>query len=59
MCADCWGVKDATRARRWLPGPRTESLFGFGWLDPLNLLLAFGIAVVVVLVAVYALTQWI
>ena len=59
MCADCWGVKDATRARRWLLGPRTKSLFGFDWEDPLNLLLAFGIAVAVVLVAVYALTQWI
>jgi hypothetical protein len=59
MCADCWGVKDEARARRWRSGRRTESLFGFDWEDPLDLLLAFGIAVVVVLVAVYALTQWI
>jgi hypothetical protein len=59
MCADCWGVKDEARARRWLPGPRTQSLFGFDWEDPLDVLLAVGIAVVVVLVTLYAVTQWI
>ena len=57
MCADCWGVKDEVRARRWLPRRRTESLFGLDWEDPLDLLLVFGVAVVVTLVAVYVLTQ--
>jgi hypothetical protein len=56
MCADCWGVKDEARARRWLAGPPRESLFGF---DPLGLLLALGLAVVVALLAVHAVTRWI
>jgi hypothetical protein len=59
MCADCWGVKDPARARRWLPRPRREPLFGFEWEDPLDLLWAFGAVVLIVLVAIYALTQWI
>jgi hypothetical protein len=59
MCADCWGVKDEARARRWLAGPPRDSLFAFGRRDPLALLLGLGIAVVVALVAVYALTLWI
>jgi hypothetical protein len=59
MCADCWGVKDEIRARRWRSKPRREPLFGFDWEDPLDLLWAVGAAVVVLLVAIYALTQWI
>jgi hypothetical protein len=59
MCADCWGVKDQARARRWLSGPPTQSFFGFDPGDPLRLLLGLGLAVVVALVAVYALTRWI
>jgi hypothetical protein len=59
MCADCWGVKDAARAARWQSRPRTDSPFGFDRVDPVDLLWAAGAAVVLVLVAVYALTQWI
>ena len=59
MCADCWGVKDEARARRWLSRPQTQSLFGFDWEDPVDLLWALGAVVILVLVAVYVLTQWI
>jgi hypothetical protein len=59
MCADCWGVKDAVRARRWLSRPRTQALFGFDWEDPLDLLWAFGAVVLVLLIGIYVLTQWI
>ena len=59
MCADCWGVKDPVRAKRWRPRPRKEPLLGLYWDDPLDLLWVFGGVVLVVLVAVYAMTQWI
>ena len=59
MCADCWGVKDAARAARWLSRPGERSLFGFAWDDPVDLLWALGSVVLLVLVALYALTQWI
>lgn len=61
MCADCWGVKDATRARRWRPRPRTQRILP-SWLDlddPLDLLWAVGAIVILALVAVYLLSQWI
>jgi hypothetical protein len=53
VCADCWGVKDSAKARRWLPGPRTRRIFGgsdFDWLDPVTLLWAVGTGVVGLLV---------
>jgi hypothetical protein len=59
MCADCWGVKDEARAKRWLSRPPTQSLLGFDREDPVGLLWALGAVVVLVLVAFYALTQWI
>jgi hypothetical protein len=59
MCADCWGVKDEARAKRWLSRPRTQSLLGFDWEDPVVLLWALGAVVVLVRVAFYGLTQWI
>jgi hypothetical protein len=59
MCADCWGVKDAARARRWLSHPRRQSLFGFARHDPVDLLWALGAVVLVVLVTLYALSRWI
>jgi ABC-type polysaccharide/polyol phosphate export permease len=59
MCADCWGVKDAARARRWLRQPRRQPLIGFDWEDPLDLLWAFGAVVLLLLIGVYVLTQWI
>jgi hypothetical protein len=54
MCADCWGVKDPVRAKRWLNSPRRQPL-----VDPRSLLWGLGAAVAVVLVALYAVTQWI
>ena len=59
MCAECWGVKDAARAARWGAGRQTDSSFRFAWADPVELLWAVGAVVILVLVAVYALTQWI
>ena len=59
MCADCWGVKDAARAARWLSRPENRSLLGFDWEDPVDLLWGLGAVVILVLVAVYVLTQWI
>jgi hypothetical protein len=59
MCADCWGVKDAARARRWLAQPRKLRLLGFDWDDPVDLLWGVGAVVLLLLVAVYALAQWI
>jgi hypothetical protein len=59
MCADCWGVKDAARARRWRPRPRTETLFGLDREDPVDLLWGVGAVVLLVLVALYVVTQWI
>jgi hypothetical protein len=59
MCADCWGVKDAARAKRWLSRPRTQPLLGLSWDDPLDLLWAVGGIVLIVLVVVYAVSRWI
>jgi hypothetical protein len=62
VCADCWGVKEPGRARRWLRRPRTDPLFASSWFefdDPLDLLWAVGAIVVFVLVAAYLLSQWI
>jgi hypothetical protein len=59
MCADCWGVKDPARAKRWLSARRKEPLLGMHWDDPLDLLWAIGAVVVIVLVVTYVATQWI
>ena len=59
MCADCWGVKDPARAKRWQRGPRTRPFFGDGLVSAENLLWGIGIAVGLVLVAVWGLTEWI
>lgn len=51
VCADCWGVKDPAKARRWRP--RTRPLLSdldSGWLNPLNLLWAVGTLVIALLV---------
>ena len=57
MCAYCWGVKDPSRAKRWLRAPRTRPLFGL--VSAENLLWAVGVAIGLVLVAVWGLTEWI
>ncbi len=60
VCADCWGVKEPSRARRWLRRPRTQPVPS--WLDlddPLDLLWVIGAVVVLVLVAAYVLSEWI
>jgi hypothetical protein len=59
MCADCWGVKDAARAKRWRARPRTQPPLGLFWDDPLDLLWVIGGVVLVALVVIYALTEWI
>jgi hypothetical protein len=59
MCADCWGVKDPARAKRWLRFRRRERLLGLYWDDPLDLLWALGAVVLAVLVAVYLVGRWI
>jgi hypothetical protein len=62
VCADCWGVKEPERARRWLRRPRANPTFASFWLDlddPLDLLWAVGAIVVFVLVAAYLVSQWI
>jgi hypothetical protein len=59
MCADCWGVKDAARARRWRPQSRKLRVLGLDWDDPVDLLWGVGAVVLLLLVAVYALAQWI
>ena len=51
MCADCWGVKDPARAKRWLRAPRTRPLFDDPIFDvdhPLELLWLIGAAVAVI-----------
>jgi hypothetical protein len=59
MCADCWGVKDPARAKKWQRGPRTRPLFDDGLVSAENALWAVGVAIVLVLVAVWGLTEWI
>jgi hypothetical protein len=54
MCADCWGVKDPLRAKRWLSRPRRKSL-----IDPLDLLWIVGAVVAFLLVVVFVAGQWI
>jgi hypothetical protein len=59
MCADCWGVKDPARARRWLRAPRRRPLFGADLLSSESLLWVLGCAIGFVLLAVWGLTRWI
>jgi hypothetical protein len=59
MCADCWGVKDADRAKRWLRAPRTRRLFDDDLVSPENLIWVLGFAVGLALLAVWGLTEWI
>ena len=59
MCADCWGVKDPARAKRWLRDPRTRTLFADRRVSAENLLWAVGVAIGLVVVAVWGLTEWI
>jgi hypothetical protein len=54
MCADCWGVKDAARAKRWLNVPRRKPV-----VDPLRLLWIVGAVVAFVLVVVFVAGKWI
>ena len=55
MCADCWGVKDHDRAKRWLTARRRQPLFD----DPLDWLWVVGAVVAAVLLVVVAAGQWI
>jgi hypothetical protein len=55
MCADCWGVKDPARAKRWLTARRREPFFE----DPIDLLWVVGAVVAAVLVVVVVAGQWI
>jgi hypothetical protein len=59
MCAECWGVKDPARAKRWQRGSRTRPLFDHGVISAENVLWAVGIAIGLVLVTVWGLTEWI
>ena len=59
MCADCWGVKDAARAKRWLhSAPRRLPLFDGRLVSAENLLWAVGFAIGFVLLLVWGLTAW-
>jgi hypothetical protein len=59
MCADCWGVKDAARARRWLHvTPRRRPLFDVELLSPENLLWAVGFAVGILLLVLWGVIAW-
>jgi protein-disulfide isomerase-like protein with CxxC motif len=59
MCADCWGVKDAARAKRWQrTAPRTRQLLGGGLLSAENLLWVVGFAIGFILLLVWGLTAW-
>jgi hypothetical protein len=55
MCADCWGVKDPARAKRWLTARRREPFFE----DPIDWLWVVGAVVAAVLVVVVVAGQWI
>jgi hypothetical protein len=59
MCADCWGVKDPARARRWLHAARTRPLFDGGLLSAENLLWAIGFAVGLLLLVLWGAAEWI
>ena len=54
MCADCWGVKDPVRAKRWLLTPRAKPR-----VDPVALLWLVGAVVAIVLVVLFLGTEWI
>ena len=54
MCADCWGVKDPARAKRWLQVPRAAPRF-----DPTQVLWAGAAAVALVLVVLVVVSEWI
>jgi hypothetical protein len=47
MCADCWGVKDAARAKRWLRSSKPAPRF-----DPVQLLWAGAALVAFLLIVV-------
>ena len=55
MCADCWGVKDPARAKRWLNVRRRQTFFD----DPIDLLWLVGALVAVLLVVLITASQWI
>ena len=55
MCADCWGVKDPARAKRWLHVRRRQTFFD----DPIDLLWLIGAVVAVLLVVLITASQWI
>jgi hypothetical protein len=55
MCADCWGVKDPARAKRWLTSRRPAPLLA----DPTNLLWLFGAVVAALLIVAVAAGKWI
>ena len=57
VCADCWAVKDWSRAYR--PPPRTEPLLPLDWGDPQDLLLAVLAVAAVIAAVAYALERWI
>ena len=63
MCADCWGVKEPERAKRWLrTRPRTRSFFGgplIDFDDPENLLWLLGAIVAFGLIVIVLATRWI
>jgi hypothetical protein len=63
MCADCWGVKDPERAKRWLRArPRTRSFFEdplIDFDDPEHLLWLLGAIVAIALIVIVLASQWI
>jgi hypothetical protein len=54
MCADCWGVKDPARAKRWLRASKSPPRF-----DPVRLLWAGATLVALVLVVLVLASEWI
>ena len=54
MCADCWGVKDPARARRWLNVRRRQPFFA----DPVGLLWLVGAVVAALLVILVVVGAW-
>jgi hypothetical protein len=59
VCADCWGVKEAGKAARWRPKPRTEPILGIDWADPLLALVTLGGGTLVALLLLYVVATWI
>ena len=63
MCADCWGVKDPERAKRWLrTRPRARSFFEdplIDFDDPAHLLWLLGTIVAFGLIVIVLATRWI